>query len=569
MMGKLRNNVWWVVDSLEKVFPETSKPFDAPECIELWAAGNETEDAQIAIAVPPSARIKKASFRFTPLTGPKQHRIGLDCCRAHWEWYTYVLANPLENTDPATYLRKAPAFFPDAFLEEKEIPLRSGITQPVWISVYVPPDTPSGTYAGKLSFSFEGMNVPGPFSVPVVVHVWPFRLPEKQALHHTEWFYPGVLGNYYHIDLWSEAHWLWIERVAADMARHKQDMILTDFTKLVTVVELKDGSLTFDFSRLDRWLAIFGKAGIDWIEGSHVAGGGGGGASAITFSRWSPLDASGKPIDTSVSRMKDAKFEHYVEHLLKAVYAHLKSKGLAKRYVQHIADEPNAKTQESWSRISRKIKQWLPDVPRIDAMPATGMAGDIEIRVPMINEIHGPVHCRPPEQLWSYVCLSPQTIYPNRFLDYCSARNRIIYWLSWSLRLKGFLHWGYNYWRPWGCPIPFPVNPWTDSTAGGLYHPSYPLPAGDPHIVYPGKTSICSSIRWETVRKGFEDYEYLNMLASAVRQPRNKSSASIIKGRELLAFVRTKLAKNPVCYSQDHKLLQAVRKQTGELLAKI
>ena len=34
----------------------------------------------------------------------------------------------------------------------------------------------------------------------------------------------------------------------------------------------------------------------------------------------------------------------------------------------------------------------------------------------------------------------------------------------------------------------------------------------DAFIVYPGRDKICSSMRWEDVRNGLEDFEYLYML---------------------------------------------------------
>lgn len=562
---------WWVLDSLQKVFPESAPPVDAPRHIELWAARNETEDAQVAFRIPEKAPVRKASFSFTALKGPRRHLIGPEHCRASWEWYTYVHANPPANTDPATVLRKAPAFFPDAFLEEPEIALRSGLTQPAWVSVRVPLGTPAGTYRGRVAFVMEYKNTGKSerIEVPLILHVWPFELPSKPSLHHTEWFFPPVLAQYYNLEPWSEPHWQWIGRVADDMARHRQDMILTDFPQLVRVTDLGHGKLAFDFSRLDRWLDIFQGAGVEWIEGSHIASRIGEWESPFALNRWSPLTPSGRPVDTARERMSEVEFEPYTEQLLKAVHAHLRARGLASRYVQHVADEPVPANERSWCRLAAKVRKWLPGIRRIDAIMAEGMEGFCEIRVPQIQEIREPSRRRPPEELWSYVCLAPQGIYPNRFLDYPSIRNRIIFWLSWTLNLRGFLHWGYNCWRTWsGVPVDIPISPWMDATGGSIHcHDIQPLPAGDPHIVYPGRRSICSSIRWETVRKGMEDYELLRLLESRVRKSRSAASRRREEGRRLLAHVRNAVAPDPARHTHEAGLLQSVRRQIGETVA--
>lgn len=564
---------WWVVDALEKVFPESRRPVDAAGRVFLRACRRETEDAQVAIEIPPKQRVTKATFAFTDLKGPRGAKISKDCCEGFWEWYVYVQANPPGNADPATYLRKAPAFFPDAFLEEKEVGLRGGVTQPLWLSVRVPADAAPGEYKGHVtvSLTFRYTGALERFSVPIVVQVWPLTLPEKPTLRHTEWFEPGTLADYYHCEPWSETHWTWLGRVARDMAAHKQDMILTRYPGLVKTTETKTGRLQFDFTRLDRWLDTFEGAGVDWIEGGHIARRTGDWESPIDFLRWPVEGPNGKPIDTSPDAMSSREFEKYVKGILKATYDHIKARGLADRLVQHIADEPVDANVASWTRISAKVRKWLPGVPRIDATMAEGLEDYCEIRVPQIQHVMEPSKRKPPKELWSYVCLAPQGIYPNRFLDYASIRNRILFWLSWSLNLKGFLHWGYAHWRVWQClPVDIPVSPWMDCTGASIYSTDcQPLPAGDTHIVYPGRRSICSSIRWEVIRKGFEDYELLRMFEQAVRRPAKRSAPAASRGKALLEGVKRSIAPDPARHTHDAGALVGIRRAIGETLTEL
>jgi len=560
---------WWTTHSLDKLFPESLKPAGAPQRISLKAARNETEDAQVALQIPQGLEVPRASFLLSDLIGPRGRRISKDHLSAHWVWYIYVLNNPPANRDPSSYLRKAPAFFPDAFLEEQTVFLRDGWTQPLWVSVHVPKGTPPGEYQGALALDLtDKKGEKHHFEVPISLTVWPFTLPDKLHLRHTEWFWPLTLAKYYHLEPWSEPHWAWVEKAAADMGRHRQDMILTPFTDLVGRTSARSGAVSYDFSRLDRWITIMRKAGLDWIEGAHVAGRGGGWESDFVWRRFPIMGPGGKPVDTSRQKLSEEQFEPYVEGFLKAIHAHLRKMGWAKQYVQHVADEPIPANEQSWVYRAGKVRQWLPGVPTIDAVETDGLVGYVDLRVPQIQEITAQRRRNPGEQLWSYVCLVPQGHYPNRFLDYPSIRNRIIFWLSWRFGLEGFLHWGYNSWRAWqGVPADIDISPWQDASAGSIYCADRnPLPAGDPHLVYPGKRDICSSLRWEVIRKGCEDFEYLYLLDQAAAKQGDRAAAA---AKRLLARVRKEIAPDPLRHTRDDHALLSAREQAGELLAKL
>ncbi len=561
----------WTTHSLEKLFPDSLKPRRASRCLRLQAARSETEDAQIAVRIPRGVEIAAACFRFSELSGPGGNAIKRTCLSAHWVWYTHVLANPRGNNDPSTYLRQAPAFFPDAFLEESVIRIRDEWTQPLWVSVRIPKRTKPGTYNGSIEIDLTTKDSDRcRHTVPIELTVWPFALPDKPSLHHTEWFWPDDVANYYHLERWSSAHWTWIRKAAEDMAAHRQDMILTPFFSLVDVTRLASGKLKLGFKRLDKWIRTFRKAGVVWIEGGHVARREAGWNSRIRWTRFPMKDADGETIDTSRETLTDGEFEPYMQAFLQGIHTHLKKRGWHRKYVQHISDEPIDSNCESWIALRDKVKSWLPGVKNIDATCCEQVIGKVDWRVPQVQEIDKDYIPVRGETMWSYVCLAPRGLHPNRFLDYASIRNRILFWLSFSLDLKGFLHWGYNSWKPWTqVPMPLPPSPWYDATGGSVYVLDRScLPAGDPFIVYPGKKKICSSLRWEVIRKGMEDFEYLVMLQKAVDQGKGPKEV-LRKAKDLLRKVRTKLAVDSLHYTRDDKVLLRTRRQIGELLAKL
>jgi len=564
---------WWTTHGLEKLFPDSVKPEAAPTAIVLKAARNETEDAQVAIRTPKKVTITRAEFETSDLTDRDSHSISKDNVAAYWVWYTYVLNNPPANKErPETYLRKAPAFFPDGFLEGPTVRIRDEWTQPLWISVHVPPDAVPGEYFGHITLRLtDDKGATSTHEIPVSLTVWHFALPTEPTLHHTEWFSYGSLAQYYRVPVWSEAHWEWIAKVAADMGRHRQDTILTPFQALVDVSENADGTLRLDFTRLDRWVEMFKNAGVTWIEGGHIAGRCAGWESAFVWARFAMLGADGKPKDVSASALTEEQFEPLMRDFLQGVRLHLKEKGWDARYIQHIADEPIPPNRESWVYRAHKVREWLPGTPIVDAVMSGELDEAIDISVPQIQHIE-PANKRPKgETFWSYVCLYPQGEFPNRFLDYPSIRNRILFWLSYSLELKGFLHWGYSHWMTWDqVPAAVDISPWTDATGASIYVADrQPLPAGDPFIVYPGRNQICGSIRWEVVRKGMEDFEYLHLLDQVASRKLKAGRALTKEARALVERVRTEIAVAPATHTRDDQRLLATREEIGALLDKV
>ncbi len=76
-------------------------------------------------------------------------------------------------------------------------------------------------------------------------------------------------------------------------------------------------------------------------------------------------------------------------------------------------------------------------------------------------------------------------------------------WLALQGGFDGFLRWSYNDW---------PDDPYQ--------HPEFgSWPTGDVFLVYPGEHGPVSSLRWEQLREGIQDYT-LAMIASAnIRNP--------------------------------------------------
>ena len=550
---------WWVETSLRKVFQDEGPSPDATACIALSAARNEREDAQVCLRA--SAPVGKVTVECSDLQGPDGASIPSSCLRTAFVGYVPVHINTADNGNGEHIIRRAPAFFPDPFLEWPEVRLYAEQTQPIWVTVSVPEAAPAGPYSGTVTVVAGDERI----EVPLSLEVWPFAIPQKPSMWHTEWFSASNMEGWYKLERFSDEWWEWMERVARNMGAHRQNVILTPLQQLVRTTKTGD-SLTYDYTDLDRWVELFDRYGVaERIEGSHLGGRCGDWNSQFVFGGLTIHDEGGIATRLEAAAVDDPDRRALLADFLTHLREHLIEKGWYSRFILHQADEPIPPNEESYRVMSAFVRETLPDVPRIDAVMSEGLEGCIEIRVPQIQELRDG-HAIEGEELWSYTCLAPQGPYPNRFLDYASIKTRIIHWHNWRYGAIGYLHWGYGAWHSWQSSKG-PVDPWNSATGASerLELGRQVLPPGDPHIVYPGQEDICDSIRWEMVRKGMEDYEYLLLVEEGIERA-GEGCPAADAARELLSQIREDLLKDHSHYTRSDRALLDARRKLAEAI---
>ena len=111
-----------------------------------------------------------------------------------------------------------------------------------------------------------------------------FRLPD-QELPVTNWFHSDGLLNYYGTEFASDEYWRIMENFASCAVQNGINTLLVPVftppldmavggerttTQLVGVSVSADGSYSFDFSLLDKYIGICLKAGAKYLEISHL-----------------------------------------------------------------------------------------------------------------------------------------------------------------------------------------------------------------------------------------------------------------------------------------------------------
>ncbi len=428
------------------------------------------------------------------------------------------------------YLRLTPGMYPDLLRPLHyggAIPAPYGQLHSLWIDVRLPEDFVPSEEAYEFSLSLHDFNSEENLgSVRASVHVLQEKLP-PQTLIHTEWFYTDCLANYYHTEAFSEQHWKIIENFLRTAADNGINMILTPVftpeldthiggerltTQLADITVQKDGSYSFDFARLERWIDLCLSVGIEYFEIPHF------------FTQWGATHAP-KFVATVNGEQKqifgwktDSLGEEYADFLgqfIPALLAVLNKKGVDTKTYFHVSDEPKITDLEQYTRCRKLLSQYLEGYPIIDALSDYDFyeTGAISKPVPAIKAAE-PFLEHKIDGLWVYYCGANGCVETtNRFLSMSLARCRILGVQLYLNRIEGFLHWGYNFYNNW-CSYDT-VDPF-GSSDGEFFGVS-----GDMYVVYPGTNGEA----WESMR--------LNALREAMDDLRALSLCERLRGREL------------------------------------
>lgn len=137
--------------------------------------------------------------------------------------------------------------------------------QPVWLSLEVPADAAPGKYKGHVRIKADGCP---PLSIPVEAEISGWRVPDPgdfQMIVQSEQSPYGV-AKAYQADLWSDRHFQLMETSFRQLARVGNRwlfipvLINSEFGNredgMIKWIRRKDGSLSFDYALLDRYLAL-------------------------------------------------------------------------------------------------------------------------------------------------------------------------------------------------------------------------------------------------------------------------------------------------------------------------
>lgn len=415
-------------------------------------------------------------------------------------------------------LRKTPGLYPDPLYPlypERGLTGYPNQWRSLWVSVELPQDAEAGFFDIAIKINDDKGNQLGQeiFKLEVIAEALP-----EQTLMHTEWFHVDCLSTYYKTEVFSERHWQLIEQFIKTAVKHGMNMILTPlFTppldtevggdrptvQLVGVERIGD-RYQFSFDRLKRWVDMCNAIGVKYFEFSHL------------FTQWgakhapkvmATVDGQYKQIFGWDTASNDPEYTIFITSMLNELIQFVKMNALEKRVYFHLSDEPALADLETYRAARELVRPILKDFPIIDALSDYEFyeSGLIDNPIPGSNHI-GPFFENGIEGLWTYYCCAQYKEVANRFFIMPSSRNRVLGMQLYKHNLKGFLHWGYNFW--YAQFSKYAINPFQVTDAGGGF------PAGDAYLVYPGEEGPIESIRLEVLFEALQDLRALELLES-------------------------------------------------------
>lgn len=414
------------------------------------------------------------------------------------------------------YITKEPGLMPDILVpfEERNFTVANdaGATA-VWVEVNIPKNIKAGEYditirLRNMDDVFRHFNTEYDFEKTMHIDVLD-EVTEENNLIYTRWFYADCIADYHGIKAYSEKHWELIEKYIAEAVNVGINMILVPVhtppldtavghrRTCVQLVDIKknEDTYTFSFDKFKRFVNICKKCGVKYFEIAHL------------FSQWDAKSAPNIMVEENGVRdymfgwhtPADSKeYTDFLKQYVAAIADELKNEGISENSYFHISDEPKIETMEGYVRAHSIIKPLIGEAKCFDALSNVEFyeKGLVECPVTCVSHMDEFLKYNIPNQ-WLYYCCEPQTVYPNSLLAMPSARVRIIGLLMYKYDIKGFLHWGLNFYN--GRHSMFPINPYTTTSASGCF------PSGDAFILYPSKDGAYNSIRGKVMYEAIGD----------------------------------------------------------------
>lgn len=558
--------VWWC-DATRKVARQRPVPEATGTAARLEAARNDYEAVQLVVR--PAQPLRGLTATASPLVGPDGATIPATNIRILRVYYHFV-----HSPTDATGLRDE---WPDA-LPPLDGPLDvvAGQNQPLWVLVYVPPDARPGDYSGHVSLQ----SAAGAVQVPLQLHVWNFALPERNHLETAFGFSPGEVFRYHGLRTDAEKRQV-LDLYFQSFAEHRispydpapLDPIGVKFLPQETPPRAELDFTAFD-QAVSRAVRQYHFTGLIL----HLQGMGGG-----TFHERYPPKIGDFGEDTP---QYQALFSSYVGQL----ESHLREKGWLDGAYVYWFDEPEPRDYDFVSAGMRRLKRYAPGLRRmLTEEPGDNvLAGLVDIWCPVTpNYDHARAEQRRAhgERFWWYVCCGPKAPYCTLFIDHPATELRIWHWQTWQRKIAGTLVWQTNYWTSSTAYPDAPQNPYEDPMS---YVSGYGTPRGarqhwgngDGRFLYPplaaavpGRSGAApviappvSSLRWEMLREGVEDYEYLHRLRELLAERGAQLPAETRPRYADLLVVPAAITQNMTTFATDPTPLYAHRRAVAEAI---
>lgn len=505
----------WAVPAEHKVRPddrvETNNLVWSKEKkkINVAGAGKEHVPFQVVITTPiPAGRRPVAPSGFFIESSGLVSRQGKTIPKEQIKFYLehYIMLTGVSSPIGTT------GYWPDALAPIKE-PFNMAAqyavvrNRPIWVDLVVPSGTPGGVYTGTITVTKDGKPVD---KLNVELEVYNFSIPDKTHLISYMNVSKGSLARFYHKDASSVEMDELTQKYYDFLYEHRMEPWFNNQLEPEVVVSGDKVEVKFDEARYEYYMTKL-KTNRVLLE---------------TF----PSNLRRQIKEVPFSNEFNLKLKSY----LSQVESYFDKHGWKKQLVFNSPlDEPNTKeAYEDTRKWARLVHEGAPGVPFLATeSPVTDnpewgtLTGEVNnfsmhgnaLNKPEVKQAIIDEQAKGGEMTW-YISCDQTYPQPNYFIDAPALDLVMVPWITARYKMEGILYWAANFWsqtpNPWlsaitfisgfGCSDGYILN-----GEGSLLYP------GDHTKQYTGQPNVdgpVSSIRFELLREGIEDYDYLWML---------------------------------------------------------
>ena len=410
----------------------------------------------------------------------------------------YVLADENFYACGRNTQKSAPILVADILDDATELDMAGKTTRPLWVSVDVPADAKAGRYTGQIAVVARGRERR---TFEITLDVLPLSLPAPGdgSMVVDLWQNPWAVARYHGLKPWSDEHVAILKSILRLLADAGGTSITTTivhdpwnsqtydpYESMVDWVMGEDGQWKFDYTLFDRYVRLAMECGITrYINCYSMLPFRGGG--------FRYREAAGGDYRFARAEPGTPEFERHWTPFLQSFSRHLEEQGWLDRTYMAFDERPIGimrSTVRLLRRVAPKLKialaseDWQEELQR-----------EIDHYSLSISRYTRPelVKDRARNGLISTVypaCVEKKT---NNYPHSDPAESVLMGWIAAADSFSGFLRWALDSW------VEDPLR----DTRYAVWN------AGECFLIYPGPRS---SIRFERLREGFQDYEKIRMV---------------------------------------------------------
>lgn len=353
-------------------------------------------------------------------------------------------------------------------------------------------------------------------SASVNVEVIDCELDFKDFIY-TNWFHTDCLMSHYKFDAFSDEYWRVAKNFLKTASEYGMNCVLTPIftspldteigkerpTVQLVDVSVNNGIYSFNFDKLTKWIDMAERCGVKNFEIAHF------------FTQWgarhapkimATVNGEYKKIFGWKTKASSKEYKKFLTDFSIEFKKYLEERNLKNRVLIHVSDEPNFSMIVPYAKASKLIHKLYKGYKVVDALSDVWFykLGIVSNPIPSNDHVHSFIGKG--KDLWTYYCSAQNKKFvSNRFFCNESIRTRVIGYQMYKYDIKGFLHWGYNfYYTQLSKAV---IDPYKVSDAGGKF------PSGDSYVVYPAEDGTAyHSIRLKVFFDALQDMAALNSL---------------------------------------------------------